>query len=248
VLEKVRKALPLIGLGRSREAIQAERDQVQSDLDAVYADLDGLRAEFREVASADTSSPERYTALNRREKTLGEHKDALRKRRRELDQMLMPPSPPPLVDVPKPAELTEIEVALDEARARREKCLRETSQAVAEGKDMVAMKHSKAREEAEAEISVLRIQRRVLEEEYTIAVRTALAPLVSAAAEKLLAAVKDAEPAIELLSRAAAMSGGSLNQLDNPLRAHGFGDDVANIPFRALANFARSLGADQERG
>lgn len=248
MLNKVRKVLPLIGVGESREALQAERDKVQVDLDQAYADLDGLRAEFREHSEEDTRSPPVYVKLNARLAELEAHKDALRKRRRELDELLAPPPLPPLVNVPKSADLIKVEAALEAARTRREQCLRDTFAAFAAKKELTAERCIREREAAEDDISALRMQRRGLEEEYGVVVAEALAPMVKAAAEKLLAAVKDAEPAIDLLSRAAAMSLSQVAGLPNPLRVHAGGDNIGNIPFRMLADFARNLGAGQERG
>lgn len=235
MLDRIRQTL-------APSTIKAERDQLQERISKLEVDREDLRLEagrmvYSQQTGFDSSREREIGQINIQMNALDVEISAMRTRRRQLDQMMKPETPPhaALVSVPMPREAAKAIDALNEAREERRAIQHELHNA---GTDAEARKLVIRLGKVEERIVELRRTRADALVPYNAALSAALKPVIDEAARKLLAASTDMLAALTVLTEAAEIA---------PPVAPGLGNGLGPViginqgQIRDAATFAQNL-------
>jgi hypothetical protein len=219
-------------------APEAELADIEAQLARINAEHEAIRLEAAHAALERPSDVRdaRILELHRRMSARANERKVLRRRRREVSEILNPVSPAKaLINVPMTPALVRTKEKLAAARDERAEVI--ATGRAQDGGDSAARKLRTALDEVEGRITKLRSEEAREREPYSAAVRKALQPIVRDAAEDLLEAAQQAQAAMTALTEA-AQSMPPVPGQGNPLAEVGF---INTAPTRAMEQLALRL-------
>jgi hypothetical protein len=220
------------------QGLEAELKDLDAQIARVADEHEAVRLEAARAALERPSDDRdaRIPELHRRMGARAKEGKMLRRRRREVREILNPSSPAKaLINVPIPPSVVRVKAKLAAARDERAELI--ATARAKEGGDVAARKLRKALDEIEAQIVKLRAEEARAREPYHAALRKALQPIVRDAAEGLLTAAQQVQAAMATLMEAAQHMPSDPGR-GNALAEVGF---INILPTRAMKELALRL-------